>query len=162
MLLQLKSWVEVMQLIFMSSHRECSSQCSQHLRAVALRWLNMSQTLGMHIIDVIGCEGDVMIDKVDWSKLWLLTVKPVYKLSNVPVWNRLVQTHMWHHSIDTHFKDITNISMVLEDLFYPSTTCPPIFLPVHIRFYPSKWWVGGSLHKAMVQSKANWVEWLAH
>ena len=28
--------------------------------------------------------------------------------------------------------------------FYPST----IFLPVHIRFYPSKWRVDGSLHKA--------------
>ena len=33
---------------------------------------------------------------------------------------------------------------------YPSTTCPPIFLPIYNGFYPSKWWVDGSLHKTMV------------
>ena len=44
--------------------------------------------------------------------------------------------------------------MVLEDLFAPSFFYrPPIFLPVRIRFYPSKWRVDGSLHKAM---------WLVH
>ena len=36
--------------------------------------------------------------------------------------------------------------MLLEGRFYH----PPIFLPVHIRFYPSKWWVDRSLHKAML------------
>ena len=57
-----------MQLIFMSSHWECSVLCSQYVRAVALRWLNMSQILSMHIIYVIGCEGDVMIVKIDRPK----------------------------------------------------------------------------------------------
>ena len=65
-------------------------------------------------------------------------------------------------TIFSHFQGITNKSMVLEDIlfgrhffapsfFYPSTTCPPIFLPVHIRFYPYKWRVDGFLHKAMLQ-----------
>ena len=42
--------------------------------------------------------------------------------------------------------------MVLEDLFLflHFFTRPPIFLPVHIRFYPFKRWVDGSLHKAIL------------
>ena len=41
--------------------------------------------------------------------------------------------------------------MVLEDLFLllHFFTRPPIFVLVHVRFYPSKWRVDGSLHKAM-------------
>ena len=44
--------------------------------------------------------------------------------------------------------------MVLEDFFDLSffTRPPDIFLPVHNWFYPSKWTVNGSLHKAMVKS----------
>ena len=47
-------------------------------------------------------------------------------------WNGL-QTHIWHH---LHFYPVHN----------PSS----IFIPVHIRFYPSKWRVDGSLDKAML------------
>ena len=43
------------------------------------------------------------------------------------------------------------ISMVLEDpLLLRFFTRSPIFLPVHIHFYPSKLLVDESLHKAMV------------
>ena len=54
-------------------------------------------------------------------------------------------------TIFTHFQGITNNicgfgrPFFAPSFFYPST----IFLPVHIRFYPSKWQVDGSLHKAM-------------
>ena len=43
------------------------------------------------------------------------------------------------------------ISMVLEHLFLllHFFTRPSIFLPIHNCFYPSKWRVDGSLHKAM-------------
>ena len=74
--------------------------------------------------------------------IWMLTVKPVYKLSNVHADLKLAtNTHMTPFIIT--FKACLIISMVLEDLFYPSffylsTTRPPIFLPVHTRFYPSK------------------------
>jgi len=36
--------------------------------------------------------------------------------------------------------------MISEELFYPTTTHPVIFLPIHSGFYPSKRW----LHKAML------------
>ena len=44
--------------------------------------------------------------------------------------------------------------MVLEDLFLllHFLPRPPIFLPVHIHFYLSKWWEDGSLHIAMVSA----------
>ena len=75
----------------------------------------------------------------------MLTVKPVYKLLNVS------DDMKW--TTNTH---VTPFSLTFEDylffapsVFYPSATHQPIFLPVHIRFYPSKWRVDGSLHKAM-------------
>ena len=58
-------------------------------------------------------------------------------------------------TIFTHFQGIANniYGFGMEDFlllfFNPSITSPPIFLPVRIRFYLSKWQVGGSLHKAM-------------
>ena len=55
-------------------------------------------------------------------------------------------------TIYTHFQGITNNSygFVLEDPFLLYFfTHPPIFLPVHIGFYPSKWRVDRSLHNAM-------------
>ena len=57
-----------------------------------------------------------------------------------------------YDTIYTHFQGIyNNIYDFGRPFFSPSFfTRPPIFLPVHIRFYPSKWWVDGSLHKAMV------------
>ena len=58
-----------------------------------------------------------------------------------------LQTHMWHnfHSLSRPF------------LFLHFFTRPPIFLPVHIRFYPSKWWVDGSLHKVMFPLLAHFL-----
>ena len=58
-------------------------------------------------------------------------------------------------TIYTHFQGITNnIYGFGKPFFAPSFfTRPPIFLPVHIRFYPSKWQVDRSLHKAMVLSE---------
>ena len=75
----------------------------------------------------------------------MLTVKLVYKLSNVPddlKWAK--NTHMTPFTLS--FKEgITNAIYGFRRLFYsvhhPSThisTRPPIFLPVHIRFYPTK------------------------
>ena len=81
---------------------------------------------------------------------WMLTVKPVYKLLNVS--DDLKWTTNTHDTIFTHFQGISNniygfgrrIFLLLH--FF---TRPPIFLPVHIRFYPSKWRMDGFLHKAM-------------
>ena len=60
----------------------------------------------------------------------------VFKLSNVA--DDLKWTSSTHVTPFTLTFKFQGISMVLEDLvlflFYPSTT----FLPVHIRFYPSK------------------------
>ena len=84
--------------------------------------------------------------------MWLLTDKLVYKLSNVSddlKW--ATNTYMTQFTLT--FKEQLTISMVLEDfLFLNFVTHPPIFLPIHIRFYPSKWRVDGSLHKAMLCS----------
>ena len=60
-----------------------------------------------------------------------------------------------YDTIYTHFQGTYNNIYGFGRLFcsfiiYPSTTHPPIFLPIRIRFYPSK--VGGSLHKAMVNN----------
>ena len=69
-----------------------------------------------------------------------LTVKPVYKLLNGSddlKW--ATNTHMTPFTFT--FKAYITISMTLEDLFLLLLhffTRPPIFLPVHIRFYPSK------------------------
>jgi hypothetical protein len=56
-------------------------------------------------------------------------------------------------TIFTHFQGITNniygFGRPFLILFYPSASRPPIFLPVHIRFNPSKWRVDGPLHKAI-------------
>ena len=59
---------------------------------------------------------------------WMLTVKLVYELSNVP-----------DDTIYTHFQGITNnIYGFGRPFFAPSFfTRPPMFLPVHIRFYLS-------------------------
>ena len=70
---------------------------------------------------------------------WMLTVKPVYKLLNV----------------SDDLKWTTNTHVTPFSPFFCSLICLPvhnpstIFLPVHIRFYPSKWRVDGSLHEAM-------------
>ena len=69
----------------------------------------------------------------------MLTVKPVYKLSNVP--DDLKWATNTYDTIYTHFQGITNniFGFGRPFLFAPSFfTRPPIFLPVHIGFYPSK------------------------
>ena len=80
---------------------------------------------------------------------WMLTVKPVYKLLNVSddlKWT--TNTHV------THFQGVTNnmYGFGRPFLLLHFFTRPPIFLPVHIRFYLSKWRVDGSLHKAMMKN----------
>ena len=66
---------------------------------------------------------------------WMLTVKLVYELSDVP---EMGYKHTYDN-IYTHFQGITNnIYGFGRPFFAPSFfTRPPIFLPVHIRFYPS-------------------------
>ena len=70
----------------------------------------------------------------------MLTVKPVYTLLNM--YDDLKWTTNTHVTPFTlTFKAYrSTISMVLEDLFLLLHFCtrPPIFLPIHIRFYPSK------------------------
>ena len=70
-----------------------------------------------------------------------------------------------YDTIFTEFQGITNnIYGFGRPFFAPSFfTRPPIFLPVHVRFYPSKWQVDGSLHKAMpslfynIESYKAWI-----
>ena len=64
---------------------------------------------------------------------WMLTVKPLYKLSNVP-------EMVYKHTYDTiynyiHFPGITNniYDFGSPFLLLHFLTRPPIFLPVHIR-----------------------------
>ena len=70
----------------------------------------------------------------------MLTVKLVYKLSNVPddlKWAK--NTHMTPFTL-TFKEGITNDIYGFRRLFYSVhiSTRPPIFLPVHIRFYQTK------------------------
>ena len=74
----------------------------------------------------------------------MITVKLVDKLSNVSddlKW--ATNTHVTPFTLT--FKAYLTIYMVLEDLFLLLNffTCPPIFLPVHIRFArPNDGWTG--------------------
>ena len=81
---------------------------------------------------------------------WMLTVQPVYKLLKGVWWPEMDYKHTCD-TIFTHFQGITNNIYGFGRLFLllHFFTRPPTFLPVHIRFYPSKWQVGGFLHKAM-------------
>ena len=58
-----------------------------------------------------------------------------------------------YDTIYTHFQGITNNNYGFGRPFLLLNLCtrPPIFLPVHIRFYPSKCRMDGSQHKAMFQ-----------
>ena len=60
-------------------------------------------------------------------------------------WNKL-QTDTWH-SFLRHNWDY--LWFQGDPILFPNffTQPPSIFLPVHNRFCPSKWWVDGSLHK---------------
>ena len=53
-------------------------------------------------------------------------------------------------TIYTHYQGITNNMYGFGRPFFAPSFPPPIFLPVHIGFYPSKWRVDGSLHEAML------------
>ena len=62
----------------------------------------------------------------------------------VLTWNNPPSHSHTRHSFTPIFNAQLKIFMICEDLFCsvifnPSTTCPVIFLPVHNRFYPSKW-----------------------
>ena len=73
---------------------------------------------------------------------WMLTVKQVYQFLNVS--DDLEWTTNTRDTIFTHFQGIPNNiygfgrPFFAPSFVYPSTTHPPIFLPVHIHFYPSK------------------------
>jgi len=89
---------------------------------------------------------------------WILTVKPVYKLSKCAWWPEMGYKHTYD-TIYTHFQGITdNIygfgsPFLLLHFFYPSTHIsarPCSVLPVLI------WRVDRSLHKAMVCIATCW------
>ena len=65
----------------------------------------------------------------------MLTVKLVYKLSNVLDDLPGMGYKHTYDSIYTNFQGVTNN---LCGFGRPLFTRPPIFLPIHIRFYPSK------------------------
>ena len=67
------------------------------------------------------------------------TVKPVYKLLNVCDDLKWTTKHTCD-TIFTHFQGITNniYGFGGHFLLLYFFTRPPIFLPIHIRFYPSK------------------------
>ena len=56
--------------------------------------------------------------------------------------------YMWHPLKPIFKAWVTNNFLDLFLLLHVSAR-PVVFLPVHNRFYPSRWWVDGSLHKAM-------------
>ena len=65
----------------------------------------------------------------------------------------------YRHTCDiiyTHFQGITNniYGFGRPFLLFHFFIHPPTFLLVHIRLYPSKWRVDGSLHKAMILTLA--------
>ena len=92
------------------------------------------------------CQSHVLMDT--------LTVKLVYKLWNCAWWPEMGYKHTFD-TIYTHFQGITNnIYSFGRPFFAPLFFLPvhnpsSLFLPVHIRFYPSKWRVDGSLDKTM-------------
>ena len=73
-----------------------------------------------------------------WSQVLQLSV--CLNVQFLLVWRTLLRFYQ--------FWRINDISMVFEDCFAPSVLCPLIYLPVHVGFYLSKWWVDGSLHTA--------------
>ena len=62
--------------------------------------------------------------------------------------------HNTRDTIFTHFQGITNniYGFGRPFLLLQFFTRPPIFLPIHSRFYPFKWRVDGSLHKAVIHT----------
>ena len=97
------------------------------------------------------CQSHVLVD------MWMLSVKLVYKLSNCAWWPEMGCKHTFD-TFYTHFQGITNNiygfgrPFFCSFLFLPVHNPSSVFLPVHIRFYPSKWWVDGSLDKAMLRA----------
>ena len=71
----------------------------------------------------------------------MLTVKVVYKLSNVPddlKWAKNTPVSPFTLTFKEGItNDIYGFGRLLFALFIPSTTRPPVFLPVHPYFYPS-------------------------
>ena len=101
---------------------------------------------------------DTIIASHTWfgGHMWMLTVKPVYKLSNVPYdlkW--AINTHK--DTIYTHFQGKTNniYSFGRPFLLLHFFTCSPIFLPVHICFYRlNDGWTGLCIKLCMAQIEA--------
>ena len=95
-----------------------------------------------------------LVSKKHWDKLWVQFW--CKKVSDVKVTCRaLCRIELLPHTCDTiytHFQGITNniYGFGSPFLLLHFFTCSPIFLHVHNGFYLSKWWVVGSLHKAML------------
>ena len=58
----------------------------------------------------------------------------------------------YKHTCDTIYTDFWGITGNIYGFGRPFYTRPPIFLHIHNGFYPSKWRVDRSLHKAMLRS----------
>ena len=132
-----------------------SEQCLQFER-LCLQHIQMINKRSSFKTKLIGNRGDRALCKIQLLPVthvlvntWIWTSKPVYKLSNVV--DDLKWTTNTCDTIYTHFQGITNNiwfwkTCFLFLLLQFFTTRPPIFLPVHIGFYPSRWWMAGSLH----------------
>ena len=126
----------------------CLSHRSHHRMWHA--WAVVTHDITQRLFLVNTSRGDISGDDVDtvqgfmqdqiiashmfwWTRGWMLTVKPVYKLSNCAWWPEMGYKHTFD-TIYTHFQGITNniydfgrpffCSYIF---FYPSS----IFLPVH-------------------------------
>ena len=105
----------------------------------------------MQYLDVRSCDMQTVLyaglnyykSHMFWWTLdtWMLKVKPVYKLSNVSDDLKWTTNTYTYDTIFTNFQGITNnIYGFGRPFFAPSfffARSLPIFLPVHIRFYPS-------------------------
>ena len=106
----------------------CLKTCLPH---VNLRQITLLERQGFMQDTIIASQvTHVLVDT------WMLTLK---------CWSEMDYKHTCD-TIFTHFQGITNNIYGFGRLYF----CPFIFLPVHSHFYPSKWRVDGSLHKAML------------
>ena len=79
--------------------------------------------------------------------MWMLTVSQFSNLGCLITWNGL-QTQMWHH-LHSLLRHNWQYGFGRPILLFHFFIHPPIFLPVHNKFYPSKWQLDWSLHEVM-------------
>ena len=88
-----------------------------------------------------------------------MSVRALCRIKLLPVTHLLVDTWMNVNCYCLYnFFNVYHLhSLLTIDLF----VCSFFFYPVHPYFYPSKWWVDGSLHKAMVSAlQSTAQQWL--